>query len=85
MTDAPKRRGRPRKVRPEMAGALPPLTFDFWEKLAEIRAAYAAAEPTPRIRMKSGVGLQQAWRYATGTQWRTLPVVPADAPDWEDG
>jgi hypothetical protein len=74
MTDAPKRRGRPPKV---IVGA---------------REAAAMADdapfPTSAMRIKAeALGmhtLQQAWRHATGTQWRPLPVVPADAPDWED-
>lgn len=40
--------------------------------------------PTPRLRHKAGVGVQQAWQHAHGTQWRPLPVVAADAPDWEE-
>ena len=73
MTDAPKRRGRPPKVwtgptDAAMLGAAP---------------GFAPSRPTQCLRIKAGA-LQQAWQHATGTQWRQVPVVPADAPDWED-
>lgn len=76
MTDAPKRRGRPPKVRP--ADAPPPAwASDPWS------AVRAVPTPTTRIRVRAMV-LQQAWQYPDGVQWRTLPVVAPDAPDWED-
>ena len=70
MTDQPKRRGRPRKV----------PVFDPWAELSNIRND----SPTPRLRVKDGA-IQQAWQHPNGIQWRTLPVVSADAPDWEEG
>ena len=41
-------------------------------------------EPTGVLRVKDG-HIQQMWLYLTGRRWRALPVVPSDAPDWEDG
>lgn len=60
--------------------AWPDLTvtqFESW------RAGRADPVPTQRYRFKGGA-MQQAWQHPTGVQWRPLPIVPADAPDWED-
>jgi hypothetical protein len=46
------------------------------------------AVPTAALRFKRFAGatlLQQAWRHPGGTEWRTVPMVPEQAPDWEDG
>lgn len=43
-----------------------------------------AVVATTRLRVK-GAFIQQAWQHPNGIQWRTLPVVSADAPDWEEG
>ncbi len=40
--------------------------------------------PTTRLRLKAG-RIQQAWQHHNGTQWRDLPAVADDAPDWEGG
>jgi hypothetical protein len=43
-----------------------------------------APPPEPlRLRVKAGL-LQQAVRHPTGWQWVLVPVVGAEAPDWED-
>lgn len=47
-------------------------------------SALRAPVPTPRLRHKPGVGLQQAWQHAAGVEWRAVPTVAADAADWED-
>lgn len=67
-------RGRPRKV----LGADDAGTMALRQKLAELTAM-----PTTRLRHKPGVGIQQAWQHPAGIEWRSLPVVAADAPDWE--
>lgn len=43
-----------------------------------------APPPEPvRLRVKAGT-LQQAVRHPAGWQWVPVPVVAADAQDWED-
>jgi len=75
MTPEPKRRGRPPKVRDDPA----------LDRLVAISIGSATdAIPTMRLRLKPGVGIQQAWTHHNGTEWRALPVVAASAPDWED-
>lgn len=81
MTDQPKRRGRPRKAGPEGEIAT-----------AEKAMADILSVPTAHLRVKmparysmEGAFIQQAWQHPNGIQWRTLPVVSADAPDWEEG
>ena len=69
MTDAPKRRGRPPKKAPE-------------DWVADKRF-HVLPQPVPYFRIKAGA-IQQAFAHPTGTQWRALPVVAPDAPDWED-
>ena len=59
MTDQPKRRGRPPKVRPA-----PPSEIEL-AVMSELDPPF----PTNCMRIKAGT-LQQAWQHATGTQWR---------------
>lgn len=82
MSDQPKRRGRPPKVRVETFRGIPVPLKPFGDPAAG-GGASTVCEPTCVLRIKAGA-LQQAWQHATGTQWRQVPVVPADAPDWED-
>ncbi|MDW9828691.1 hypothetical protein CN235_15595 [Sinorhizobium meliloti] len=44
-------------------------------------------DPTPLLRMREGVGLEQRWIIRGKTkvkyEWRPVPVVPFDAPSEE--
>ena len=85
MTDAPKRqRGRPRKA-PGVAFILPEHPDQHRYNLAQSAQLErdTAPWPTHRLRIRAGA-IQQAWQHPTGIEWRAVPVVPDNAPDWED-
>lgn len=95
MSDTPKRRGRPPKVLAVTADADAPtfqgipVPLKPFDPLSGSSASggwgFTVCEPRPlaRFRRKGGV-LQRAWQHPTGTQWRDVPAVADDAPDWED-
>jgi hypothetical protein len=96
MSDAQRRRGRPRKHPLPEAQV---TADDAWAAIAAAsRADFARAmaehvpEPacTGRVRWKGSSGahprtaLQVAWQCAGGIEWRHIEVVGPDAPDTED-
>lgn len=98
MTYQPKRRGRPRKALSEGEIATREMEARVKRVSEQLLSApwgagktvtFAPIKPreataTMRLRVKDGL-IQQAWQHENGIQWRTLPVVSADAPDWEEG